>query len=289
MRAGIGDSDRERRSGRERAICLEVRRASRERHEVARTILITGGGRGVGRACALAFAREGDRVAVCARTEAEVQSVARECLAAGAPAAISQILDVTNPASVDRAVGAVESALGPVEVLLHAAGGARTASVEKTTEALWAEMLSVNLTSAFYISRAVLPSMLKTKRGRILYIGSTASRTGFRYCSAYAAAKHGLLGFARSLAEEVAGQGITANVIGPGFLDAESTRAAAQEVAARTGKSVESVLESYKSFSPQKRLISLDEVAAAAVYLASSGAAGINGQCLLIDGGEIVS
>jgi len=256
---------------------------------VSRTVLVTGAGRGVGRACALAFARAGDRVACAARTVAEIEEVAKECRAAGAPAAIAARLDAVDPASVAAALRRVEEELGAVSVLCHAAGGARTAAFVSTDPALLAEMLAVNLTSAFLVARAVLPGMLAARSGRLVFVGSTASRTGYRYCAAYAAAKHGLLGMVRSLALEIAATGVTANVIAPGFLDVDATRSAAKDVAARSGKSAEDVLEVYRSASPQKRLFSADEVAAAALYLAGDGAAGVNGQCLVLDGGSIVA
>ncbi|MFN0206343.1 MAG: SDR family NAD(P)-dependent oxidoreductase [Planctomycetota bacterium] len=256
---------------------------------MAKTVLITGAGRGVGRECALAFARTGAAVACAARTVSEIDATAAACLAAGAPRAIFISMDVTNAAAVREGVERIRRELGAIDVLLHAAGGAKTAAFDKTDDATWAEMLSVNLTSAFFVARAVLPDMIQQKAGRILFVGSTASRAGFRYCSAYAAAKHGLLGMARSLALEVAEKNITVNVLGPGFLDAESTHEAARSVASRTNKSEGSVLDTYRHISPQRRLIATEEVAAAAVFLASDAARGINGQCLLIDGGGIVS
>lgn len=256
---------------------------------MAKTVLITGAGRGVGRECALAFARTGAAVACAARTISEIEATALACLAAGAPRAIFISMDVTNAEAVCAGVERVRRELGAIDVLLHAAGGAKTAAFDRTDDAVWSEMISVNLTSAFFVARAVLPDMIQQKGGRILFVGSTASRTGFRYCCAYAAAKHGLLGMARSLAIEVADKNITVNVLGPGFLDAESTHDAAGAVAARTKKTAEEVLATYRNISPQRRLITLEEVAATAVFLASDAARGINGQCLLIDGGGIVS
>lgn len=253
------------------------------------TVLITGASRGVGRECALAFARDGHRLACAARNAAELEKTATACSSAGAASAYAITMDVTRPDSVADGVARARAALGPIDVLVHAAGGATTAPFEKTTDAAWAGMLSLNLDSAFFITKAVLPDMLQNGRGRILYIGSTASRTGFRYCAAYAAAKHGLLGMARSLAAEVAGKNITVNVIGPGFLDVDATRAAADAVAARTGRSAVEILQQYAATSPQRRLVAPGEVAEVARFLASDAARGIHGQCLLVDGGGILS
>jgi NAD(P)-dependent dehydrogenase (short-subunit alcohol dehydrogenase family) len=198
-------------------------------------------------------------------------------------------VDATNPASVEELVKRIHRELGTIDVLCHATGGAKTAAFLKTDEALWNEMVSVNLTAAFLVARAVLPDMIAKKKGRLVFIGSTASRSGFRYCSAYAASKHGLLGMVRSLALELGEGDVTANVIGPGFLDVDATHKAAAEVASRTGRSVDEVLTNYRNFSPQKRLLRPDEVSTTALFLASDAARGINGQCIVLDGGAIVS
>lgn len=250
-----------------------------------RVVLVTGGGRGVGRACALTFAGAGDRVAVAARTRAEVDAVADACRQAGAPKALGLVMDAADETSVARAIADLTAALGPVEVLVHAAGGAKTSSLVKTDAGLWNEMIRVNLTSAFLVARAVLPGMTARGRGRLLFVGSTASRAGFRYCAAYAAAKHGLLGMVRSLALELGEVDITANVLAPGFLDTESTRAAAAAVAARTGRGVDEVLDQYRGFSGKRALVKPEDVAALALQLAGEAGRSVNGQCLVLDGG----
>jgi NAD(P)-dependent dehydrogenase (short-subunit alcohol dehydrogenase family) len=256
---------------------------------MTRVVLVTGAGRGVGRACALAFAREGARIVCAARTQGEIASTAAECKKNGAVAALAIPVDATNPEAVDELVKRIHKELGSVEVLCHATGGARTAPFAKTDDALWRDMLSVNLTSAFLVARAVLPDMIAKKKGRLIFIGSTASRTGYRYCAAYAASKHGLLGMVRSLALELGADDVTANVIGPGFLDVEATHKAAAEVAQRTGRTPDEVLTNFREFTPQKRLFRPDEVAAVAHFLASEAARGVNGQCVVLDGGAIVS
>lgn len=256
---------------------------------VSKVVLVTGAGRGVGRACAVGFARERARVVCAARTRAEIESAAEECRQAGAEAALAVSLDATNPTAIEAAVRRIRGELGSVDVLCHAAGGARTAPFARTDDALWEEMLGANLTSAFYVARALVPDMVAKKSGRLVFIGSTAARTGFRYCAAYTAAKHGLLGMARALALELASEGVTANVVAPGFLDVESTRQSAAAVSQRSGRAVEEVLDSYRGFSPQRRLFTSPEVVAAVLYLASEEARGVNGQCLVLDGGGLVA
>ena len=254
-----------------------------------RSVLVTGAGRGVGRACALAFAKLGDAVACAARTSSEIEAAAEACRAAGAGRAAAVAMDATSAESVRAGVERASKAHGPVEVLVHAAGGARTALLAQTDDALWGEMLAKNLTSAFLVARAVLPAMTAAKRGRLLFVGSTASRTGYRYCAAYVASKHGLLGMVRSLALEIAGTSVTANVLAPGFLDVEATRAAAAAVAAKSGRSADDVLATFRAASPQNRMFEPEEVASLAVFLASDAAGGIHGQCVPIDGGSIVA
>jgi NAD(P)-dependent dehydrogenase (short-subunit alcohol dehydrogenase family) len=246
--------------------------------------LVTGGGRGIGRAVALAFAREGADVAVAARSAAELEAVAAEVRAAGRRAAALPC-DVTDPAQVATAVREAAAALGPVAVLVNNAGLAVSARVVDTDDELWERHLRVNLTGAFYASRAVLPAMLAAGWGRIVNVASTAARQGYPYVAAYVAAKHGLLGLTRALALEVAAAGVTVNAICPGYAATELTWASARRIQARTGRSFEEAVRSLAAFSPQKRLIEPEEVAALAVLLASEDARGVTAQAWGVDGG----
>src|SRR5262245_28560396 len=153
-----------------------------------RVALITGGGRGIGRAIALAFAREGAQVALAARTASQVEAVAVEARALGRKA-VALTCDVADRADVEAAVRATTEALGPVQVLVNNAGIATSARVTETDDVLWERHLRVNLTGAFYASRAVLPAMLAARWGRIINIASTAARQGFPYVAAYVASK----------------------------------------------------------------------------------------------------
>ncbi|HZS32837.1 MAG TPA: 3-oxoacyl-ACP reductase FabG [Methylomirabilota bacterium] len=251
-----------------------------------RRALVTGGGRGIGRAIALAFAREGAHVAVTARTAAEVEAVAAEVRALGRRA-VAIPCDVADRQQVDLMVARAADALGPVEILVNNAGIAVSAKLLDTDDALWARHLQVNLTGAFYVSRAALPAMLAARRGRIINIASIAARQGFPYIAAYAASKHGLLGLTRALAAEVVAAGITVNAICPGYVATDLTWASARNIEARTGRPFEEAVRSLAAFSPQRRLVEPDEVAALAVLLASDDARGVTAQAWHVDGGAV--
>jgi 3-hydroxybutyrate dehydrogenase len=251
-----------------------------------RVALVTGGGRGIGRAIALAFAREGAHVAVSARTAVELDAVADEIRGLGRKA-LAVTCDVAERAEVEDAVRQVTGALGPVGILVNNAGIARSAKLLDTDDALWERHLRVNLTGAFLMTRAVLPGMLAAGWGRIVNIASSAGRQGYPYVAAYTASKHGLLGLTRALAAEVAPTGVTVNAICPGYAATDLTWASARNIQERTGRGFDEAVRSLAAFSPQKRLIEPDEVAALATYLASEDARGVTGQAWNVDGGLV--
>ena len=253
-----------------------------------RVALITGGGRGIGRAIALAFAREGAHVGVTARTLAELDAVAAEVRALGRKA-VAVPCDLRARLEVDAAARLAAEALGPIQILVNNAGIAVSAKLLDTDDALWARHLDVNLTGAFYMSRAVLPGMLAARWGRIINVASTAARQGFPYVAAYVASKHGLLGLTRALATEVVTAGITVNAICPGYVATDLTWESARRIQARTGRSYEEAVASLAAFSPQRRLVDPDEVAALAVLLASDDGRGVTGQAWNVDGGAVQS
>jgi NAD(P)-dependent dehydrogenase (short-subunit alcohol dehydrogenase family) len=251
-----------------------------------RVALVTGGGRGIGRAIALAFAREGAHVAVAARTAAEIDAVAREVRALGGRA-VAVACDVAERAQVDAAAREVAEALGPVAILVNGAGFAVSAKVLDTDDALWERHLRVNLTGAFQMTRAVLPGMLAARWGRVINVASIAGRQGFPYVAAYTASKHGLLGLTRALAQEVVASGVTVNAICPGYAATELTWASARRIQERTGRPYADAVRALAEQSPQKRLIEPEEVAALAVLLASDEARGVTAQAWNVDGGAV--
>ena len=247
-----------------------------------RVALVTGGGRGIGRACALALAKAGAIVAPAARTAAETERVAEECRAAGVRAHAVEI-DVTNEASVVRAVRDVEARLGPVDILVNNAGIAQSAPFARTEPALWERHLRVNVTGPYLVTRAVLPGMLARGWGRVVNIASLAGLYGAPYVTAYVASKHALVGLTRALAMEVGGKGVTVNAICPGYVASDMTWASARNIVEKTGKSYDEAVEVLARMNPGGRLIEPDEIGAVVVRLVEDQAT--NGEAIPMDGG----
>ena len=254
-----------------------------------RLAFITGGGRGIGRAIALAFAREGADVVVAARTREEIEQVAAEVFERFGREAVAAECDVADGESVARAFAQAQEKFGrPPDVLVNNAGMVETAPFIKTGEEMWQRHIAVNLTGTYHCTRTALPAMVREKWGRIINIASIAGKTGVQYVSAYSASKHGVLGLTRSLALEVAALGITVNAICPGYVDTEMTARGVDTIVARTGISAEEAVKALESMSPQNRMVTAEEVAALAVLLASEEGRGINGQAINVDGGTVL-
>jgi 3-hydroxybutyrate dehydrogenase len=254
-----------------------------------RIALITGGGRGIGRAIALAFAREGAQVAIAARTLEQVERVAREIADQFSTKALPVACDVSDVHSVEHVFRIVNERFdqGP-DILVNNAGIAESAPLIKTDDELWQRHLAVNLSGAFYCTRAALPRMIERGWGRIINIASIAGKTGAPYIAAYSASKHGVLGLTRSAALEVAAKGITVNAICPGYVNTEMTTRGIENITKRTSLSADQAMDSLKKMSPQNRIIEPEEVAALALLLASEDGRGINGQAINVDGGSVL-
>ena len=253
-----------------------------------RLALITGGGRGIGRAIALAFAGEGASVIVAARTRKQVEQVAAEIIEAGFEA-LAVECDVANTASVAAAFTATTDKFGRLpDILVNNAGIVETHPFARTDESVWQRHLDVNLTGTFRCTRAALPAMLERGWGRIINVASIAGKTGAPYVSAYTASKHGVIGLTRSLALEVAAKGITVNAICPGYVDTAMTARGVDNIVSKTGKSADEALGVIKRMSPQNRLVTPEEVAALALLLASEDGRGITGQAINVDGGTLL-
>jgi NAD(P)-dependent dehydrogenase (short-subunit alcohol dehydrogenase family) len=250
---------------------------------------ITGGGRGIGRAVAFAFAREGARVAVAARTVGQIEQVAAEIKESCGVEALAVECDVSDRASIARAFSQATEKFGRgADILVNNAGIAESAPLVKTGDELWERHIAINLSGTFYCTRAALPAMLTGGWGRIINIASIAGKTGAPYISAYTASKHGVIGLTRSVAMEVATKGITVNAICPGYVETEMAAHAVENITAKTGKTSEEALEILRRMSPQNRLVTPEEVAALALLLASHDGRGINGQAINVDGGSLL-
>ncbi|HKR21356.1 MAG TPA: 3-oxoacyl-ACP reductase FabG, partial [Pyrinomonadaceae bacterium] len=246
--------------------------------------LITGGGRGIGRAIAHAFARHGALVAVAARTAEQVEKVVSEI----GGSAIGVTCDVSEAESVTRMFADVRERLGDVDILVNNAGIAESATLITTSDELWHRHLAINLSGTFYCTRAALPAMMKKNWGRIINVASIAAKTGAPYIAAYSASKHGVLGLTRSVALEVGALGITVNAICPGYVDTDMVARGIEKITSITKRSAEEARQTLEKMSPQNRLITAEEVAAMALLLASDEGRGINGQGINIDGGSVL-
>ncbi len=251
--------------------------------------LITGASRGIGRALAHALA-PAHALVLHGRDRAALDALVDELrpLAPGPVHALA--CELVDPAERERLLadldGLCERLGAPVQVLVNNAGAAASAPLGRTDDARWAELLGLNLTAPFALTRALVPAMQRAGWGRVINIASTAALKGYAYTSAYAASKAGLVGLTRALAVELAGKHITVNAVCPGFTDTDIVSRAAENIQSVTGRSVDEARATLARFSPQNRLRSPDEVAALVAYLAGRAADGITGQALAIDGGE---
>lgn len=253
-----------------------------------RRAIVTGAGRGIGRSIALALAQAGADVAVTARTQSEIEQLAAEIRAMGRQS-LAVPCDVTDSEQVKHMASTVIDGLGGVDILVNNAGNAGSHKFLNHPDELWHRMLSINLTSVYYVTRAFVPRLIEQRWGRIITIASMASRVGGSYIAAYTAAKHGVLGLTRALAVELLPYNITVNAICPGYVNTPMTDASVSNIAARTGMSEAQAREALEKSSPQKRLFEPEEIAAVAVFLAQEINKGITGQAINIDGGGVMS
>lgn len=253
-----------------------------------RIALITGAGRGIGRAIALACAAEGAKVALTARTTAELDEVVGQIRAAGGTA-LAFPADLSDRAVPQQVVADAERALGPVEILVNNAGIGSSSNPRPVVEfddGFWDQTLAINLTAPYLLCKAVLPGMLERRWGRIITIASVNGKIGSLHGVAYAASKHGVLGLTRTLATEVAGQGITVNAICPGPVHTVMNDRRIEYDAKRRGVAVK---DHEASLTPIGRRLEPEEIAPLAVYLASDSAAAVVGQAINVDGGVLMT
>ena len=229
---------------------------------MSRSVLVTGGNRGIGRAIAEAFVAQGDQVAVTSRS------------GDAPPGAYAVPCELTDPASVEAAFAAVEEHQGPVEILVANAGVTRDTLLLRMSEEDWSEVIDTNLTGSYRVAKRAAKGMLRLRRGRIVFISSVVGLLGSPGQVNYAASKAGLVGMARSLARELGGRGITANVVAPGFVETDMTAVLPAEQQ-----------EAYRGQIPLGRMGRTDEIASAVTWLASDNAGYVTGAVVPVDGG----
>jgi NAD(P)-dependent dehydrogenase (short-subunit alcohol dehydrogenase family) len=225
--------------------------------------VVTGGNRGIGAAIVRALQEHGARVTVVHRAT----------------------VDVADGDAVARAF----AGMGRVDILVNNAGQAGSAPFGKTDHELWRRMMSVNLDGTYYCMQAVLPGMREAGWGRIVNIASTAGLVGYRYVSAYCAAKHGVVGLTRSVALEVATSGITVNAVCPGYTETDMASDAIAKIAERTKRTREEARAELEAHNPQHRLVRPEEVANAVAWLCLAGSEAITGQTIAVAGGEVMT
>lgn len=248
----------------------------------ARIALVTGAGRGIGRAVAVSLAAAGHRVAVTARSADELAATAELC-----GGALAVPADITATGAVAALFDEVEARLGPVEILVANAGAAMSAPLAKTTDEDWQAMLEVNLTAPFRCIRRAVPAMVAAGWGRVVVLASVAAKQGAPYIAAYAAAKHGVLGLVRSAAAELARTGVTVNAVCPAYVDTALTDRSVANIATRTGRDPAEARRTLAGAQPIGRLVTVDEVAQAVMFCVDNAA--VTGQGINVDGGAVQS
>lgn len=249
--------------------------------------LITGGGTGIGAAIARALAAEGARLTLVGRRKEPLVKTAQDIRSLGTSVEIEICTaDVTDRAQVNMAFGLAREAHGPVTILVNNAGAAESVPFSRITEAGWRRIMAVNLDALLHCCQAALPDLVASGSGRIVTVSSLAGLHGFAYAAHYAAAKHGAVGLMRSLAIELAGTGVTANAICPGFTETDIVADAVANLRDKTGRSEDEARAALAGLNPGGRLLTPDEVAAVLLRLCLPESASVTGQAIEIPGGD---
>jgi 3-oxoacyl-[acyl-carrier protein] reductase len=240
----------------------------------ARVAFVTGGSRGIGRACAVALAEAGDRVAFCYSTDEDGAKETRAAVEEVGADALAVRADVRDASSVDAAFGEIEDALGPVGVLVNNAGANEDGLIARMSDDQWRRVIDTSLTGAFHTIRRATPKMMRARWGRIVNVSSVVGQRGGPGQANYAAAKAGLLGLTRSVAHELAPRNVTCNVVAPGPIVTSMTEGLSDEWQVTVEEAV-----------PLGRFGRPDEVGAVVAFLCSEAAGYITGALVPVDGG----
>lgn len=239
-----------------------------------KVVLVTGGTRGIGRACAEAFANEGAKVAICGRSQDSSEQAADDLSQATSGTVKGYACDIGNSEAVNALIKSITEDLGPITILINNAGITKDGLIMRMKDEAWSEVFQTNLDGTFYTCRAASRGMMKERFGRIINLSSIVGIRGQAGQTNYSAAKAGIIGFSKALAQELASRNITVNVIAPGYIQTDMTAELGEEAIA---KMVEQI--------PAKRPGTPEDIAQAALFLASDGASYITGHVLSIDGG----
>jgi len=253
-----------------------------------RVALVTGGSRGIGKAIARALAAHGAKVAVCSRDAEAVRKAANE-ISPGGGRVLGFRADVAEKAEVRSLVRDIVTHWGQIHILVNNAGISARIPIDSDDDARWLQVLNVNVAGTYHVTREVLRHMPTHGGGRIINISSVLGRFGVPAYTAYCTAKHGIIGFTRALALEVAGRGITVNAICPGWVETDMAALGMRETAAALGLSPEAFREQALAMVPIQRILEPKEIADLALYLASDASAGMTGQTINLCGGQIMS
>ncbi len=250
-----------------------------------RHAVVTRASGGIGAAICLELARHGAVVTLLGTDGGRLER-ARQALHGEGHAAAR--VDVRDHAAVAACLGEAAAARGSIDILVNNAGIARSAPLARTDPRLWQDMLAVNLTGTYNCTHAVLDGMLRARWGRIVNVASTAGLVGYAYVSAYCAAKHGVVGFTRALALEVAAKGITVNAVCPGYTDTPLLDEAVHNIVTRTGREPAQARQALAAGNPQGRLVTPREVANAVAWMCLPGSEAVHGQAIAVAGGEVM-
>jgi len=253
---------------------------------MSRTIVVTGGGRGIGRAIALSFAEPGATIVITSRTESQLQQTAEDIKAKGAEAFVIP-MDVSDEASVAHGFGSLHGRVTAVDVLVNNAGVGGGEVVQGSDVARWRQTIDTNLTGMYLVTRQVLPLM--SGQGRIVNLSSVLGRFGVPGYTAYCASKHGVIGFTRALALELVKRRITANALCPGWVDTDMATLGMEQGAKHSRVTYDEFRQRSIDAVPIKRIIDPAEVAALVKFLCSLEASAITGQTYNICGGQVMS